>query len=50
MATIITITIIVSGLIGSIGKNYTKSQEPTRVIKWMMEENQDGSIVDVFSI
>lgn len=49
MATIITITIIVSGLIGSIGKNYTKSQEPTRVIKWMTE-NQDGSIVDVFSI
>lgn len=48
--TIITITIIVTGLVGVIGGNYTKGPEPSRVTKWMMNENQDGSIIDVFDM
>jgi len=46
---IITITIILTRLVGAIGHNYTKSPEPNKVTKWMMEDN-DKSVVDVFSI
>jgi len=49
MSTIITVTIIVTGLIGGIGKNYTKRQKPSRVIEWMMQDN-DKSGIDVFDI
>jgi hypothetical protein len=49
MATIIIITIIVTGLISGIGKNYTKKPIPRKVVKWMMQDN-DNSVIDVFSI
>lgn len=48
--TIITITIIITGIVGGIGGNYTKKPEPDKIIKWMMNQNQDGSIVDLFEV
>ena len=46
---IITITIILTGLVGAIGSNYTKKQDPNKVIKWMEQDN-DKSGIDVFEI
>lgn len=46
---IITITVILTGLVGAIGSNYTKKQKPSKVIEWMMEDN-DKSGIDVFEI
>lgn len=45
----ITITIIVDLLFGSIASNYTKKPEPTKLVKWMMSDN-DKSGIDVFDI
>jgi len=46
---IITITIIIDLLIGGIASNYTKKQDPDKVIKWLMSDN-DKSGIDLFEI